>query len=60
MDRRDFLKTTSTMIAGATLAPSTLAGRAGGNGSEGRLVLPINRNWRYSKKFRARRPRPRV
>ena len=50
MDRRDFLKTTSTMIAGATLAPSTLAGRAAAT-SEGRLVLPINRNWRYSKKF---------
>ena len=50
MDRRDFLKTTSTMIAGATLAPSTLAGRAAAT-SEGRLVLPINRNWRYSRKF---------
>jgi beta-galactosidase len=52
MDRRDFLKTTSTVIAGATLAPGTLAGRAATPPSgDGRIVLPINRNWRYSKTF---------
>jgi len=50
MDRRDFIKTTSTLIAGATLAPSALATAAdvmkdGG----GRLVLPMNRNWLYSR-----------
>src|SRR3984885_11747776 len=52
MDRRDFLKTTSTVLAGATLAPRTFAGRApAASSSEGRIVLPINRNWRYSKTF---------
>src|SRR6202044_111074 len=53
MDRRDFLKTTSTVIAGATLAPGTLAGRsaAAAASGDGRIVLPINRNWRYSKTF---------
>jgi beta-galactosidase len=53
MDRRDFLKTTSTVIAGATLAPGTLAGRsaAAAASGDGRIALPINRNWRYSKTF---------
>ncbi|HKV62208.1 MAG TPA: glycoside hydrolase family 2 TIM barrel-domain containing protein [Candidatus Acidoferrum sp.] len=54
MDRRDFLKTTSTVIAGATLAPSALAGNSplpGDSKADGRIVLPINRNWRYNKSF---------
>ncbi len=52
MDRRNFLKTTSTVIAGATLAPGTLTARAAPpSGGDGRIVLPINRNWRYSKTF---------
>jgi beta-galactosidase len=53
MDRRDFLKTTSTVIAGATLAPGTLTGAsaAADASGEGRLVLPINRNWRYNRTF---------
>jgi beta-galactosidase len=68
MDRRDFLRTTSTVIAGATLVPAALAGEratpggeraaAGGASVEGaeaaaggRLVLPMNRNWRYSRAF---------
>ena len=50
MERREFLKTTSTVIAGATLAPGALAGAADA-GSGGRMILPINRNWRYSKSF---------
>ncbi len=52
MERRDFLKTTTTVIAGATLAPRTLAGNPSlpaGSSADGRLVIPINRNWRYSK-----------
>ena len=47
MDRRDFLKTTSTVLAGATLAPGALAGdpaRAADSRAEGRMILPINRN----------------
>jgi beta-galactosidase len=51
VERRDFLKTTSTVIAGAILAPRTLVGDPfpGGATGGGRLVIPINRNWRYSK-----------
>ncbi len=49
MDRRNFLKTTSTFIAGATIARSAFASaKAESNSALGRLVLPINRNWRYS------------
>jgi beta-galactosidase len=49
MDRRDFLKTTGTFIAGATMARSVLAGGADQpSAPQGRLVLPMNRNWRYS------------
>jgi beta-galactosidase len=54
MDRRDFLKTTSTVIAGATLARAALAGNSplpADSKADGRLILPINRNWRYNKSF---------
>ena len=53
MDRRDFLKTTSTVIAGSTLAPGLLAGNSAPAASNagGRLLFPINRNWRYNKTF---------
>jgi beta-galactosidase len=53
VDRRNFLKTTGTLVAATTLAGAaataaispTAAGPAGD-----RLVLPLNRNWRYSRK----------
>ena len=49
MDRRNFLKTTGTFIAGATIARSAFASaRPESNLPQGRLILPINRNWRYS------------
>jgi beta-galactosidase len=54
MYRRDFLKTTSTVLAGATLAPGSLAINstpASDSEATGRLVLPINRNWRYNRAF---------
>ena len=54
MDRRDFLKTTGTVIAGATLAHGALAEnsqQASDSAAGGRLILPINRNWRYNPKF---------
>jgi beta-galactosidase len=54
MQRRDFLKATTTLIAGATLAPRTLAGNPhlpAGSKSDGRWVLPINRNWRFNQSF---------
>ena len=50
MDRRNFLKTTGTFIAGATIARSALANAAAeANAAPGRLVLPMNRNWRFSR-----------
>ncbi len=53
MDRRNFLKTTGTVLAGATLAHSALAesSPSSGTSSTGRTILPINRNWRYNRAF---------
>jgi len=50
MDRRDFLKTTGTFVAGATVAAGlpSAASAADSVPAAGRVVLPINRNWRYS------------
>jgi beta-galactosidase len=50
MDRRNFLKTTGTFIAGATIARSALADASTGPmAAPGRWVLPLNRNWRFSR-----------
>jgi beta-galactosidase len=51
MDRRDFLITAGTLVAGATVSSGVPAsGYAAETTStaQGRKVLPINRNWRYS------------
>jgi beta-galactosidase len=45
MDRRDFLKTTSTLLA-ATALPS-VPSLSAQTTTSGRTVLPINRGWRY-------------
>ncbi|MGC1463319.1 MAG: glycoside hydrolase family 2 TIM barrel-domain containing protein [Terracidiphilus sp.] len=52
MDRRDFLKTTGTMIAATAVAQGLPAAEiaAEAHASKGRVVLPINRRWRYSPK----------
>src|SRR6516162_1836406 len=49
MDRRHFIKTTGTVIAGGALARQTFANpvRQAHPVSGGRMILPINRNWRY-------------
>ena len=52
MDRRGFIKTTGTLIAGATLAPGALAAdrnASGDSGVGGRMELPMNRGWLYSR-----------
>ena len=52
MDRRNFLKTTGTVLAGAALVNQALASSTplpGDSNLEGRLTLPINRNWRFHK-----------
>jgi beta-galactosidase len=52
MDRRGFLKQTGTLIAGAALAPYALpeeGAQLGVATATGRVILPMNRNWRYSR-----------
>jgi beta-galactosidase len=52
MERRRFLERTSTLLAGAVLTPGPLkAGerRSGTPASGGRLVLPMNRSWRFNR-----------
>ena len=52
MDRRGFIKTTGTLIAGATLAPGALAAdrnASDDSGVGGRMELPMNRGWLYSR-----------
>jgi beta-galactosidase len=51
MDRRNFLKTTGTLIAGATVARPALASDTAQSEPSGRQVIPINRGWRYSRTF---------
>jgi len=50
MDRRNFIRTTGTLIAGARLASHALGQSPIANRTAGRLVLPINRGWRFSSK----------
>lgn len=45
MDRRNFIKTTSVLLAGSALPNASAF--ANDNPLYGRMVLPINRNWRY-------------
>src|SRR6201987_187605 len=50
MDRRTFLQQTGTLIAGAALTPYAVSDSAQSDtNAAGRLVLPINRKWRYSR-----------
>jgi beta-galactosidase len=48
MDRRNFLRTTGTLVASGAISKNALAeALSSEKTSGGRLVLPINRNWRY-------------
>jgi len=58
MDRRKFIKNTGTLIAGAALAPYAFPEESAkpvsvepGASASGRLILSMNRTWRYSHKF---------
>jgi beta-galactosidase len=44
MQRRDFLKTSGALVAAAAITPPSVLAQAP---SGSRLVLPINRGWRY-------------
>lgn len=50
MDRRNFLRTTGSLVAGGTIASVLPGAQAAESGEEvaGRIVLPVNRNWRFS------------
>ncbi|HEV8384886.1 MAG TPA: glycoside hydrolase family 2 TIM barrel-domain containing protein, partial [Candidatus Acidoferrales bacterium] len=52
MDRRKFLRSSSAALAALTLQAKRPAQKAAGEQRqhEGRLVLPMNRNWRFSAK----------
>src|SRR5436853_1769507 len=51
MDRRTFLQQSGTILAGAALTPYAVAkdSKQSDSSSGGRLVLPMNRKWRYSR-----------
>ena len=50
MDRRTFLQQSGTLIAGAALTPYAISESAQSDSNPaGRLVLPINRKWRYNR-----------
>jgi beta-galactosidase len=52
MDRREFLRNTGTFIAGAALVPQGLSQnsqQSPASKTQGRLILPMNRNWRFSR-----------
>jgi beta-galactosidase len=52
MYRREFVKTTSTLIAGATLVPEAFAAARPSSGPNGgRELFPINRSWRFNTSF---------
>ncbi|MFL6437491.1 MAG: glycoside hydrolase family 2 TIM barrel-domain containing protein [Terriglobales bacterium] len=48
MNRRKFLQTGSAALAGLSLLPEELSFAAPNGFSSGRLVFPLNRNWRFS------------
>ncbi len=50
MDRRNFMKAAGGAVASATLANNALAStvqQLGDASATGRMILPMNRNWRY-------------
>ena len=49
MDRRDFLRTTGTLVASGAIGKNMFADAVaqGSTSAGGRTLLPINRNWRY-------------
>jgi beta-galactosidase len=59
MDRRDFLKTTGTMVAATAVVQGLPASAQSAAAGKGRVILPFNRRWLYSPKATdAARERP--
>ena len=57
MDRRDFMKSATTLLVGATMHRTNFV-QAAASENHTRLVLPINRGWRYSLDYYANRNLP--
>src|SRR6202050_4530602 len=51
MDRRDFMKAATALLASAALDRSDFAQQGSGSENGARRVLPMNRGWRYSPSF---------
>jgi beta-galactosidase len=49
VDRRDFIKTTGGLIAGAAMASPAFGEEEAAAAGTGRITFPINRNWRFSR-----------
>jgi beta-galactosidase len=49
MDRRDFLRTTASALTAAALKTGDFS--VGTSDNRGRMILPMNRGWRYSRTF---------
>src|SRR3954447_9022787 len=52
MDRRGFIKTTGTLLAGATFVPGAFGAEPDAPAAadaRGRMELPMNRGWLYSR-----------
>src|SRR5271154_1861016 len=47
MDRRDFMKSATTLLVGATMHRTNFV-QAAASENQARLVFPMNRGWRYS------------
>jgi len=47
LDRREFIKTTGTILASVALSDAPSLSRAEELATAGRSILPINRNWRF-------------
>ena len=51
MDRRDFFKSTTALIATSTIGKNLLALAPESAAPGTRIVMPLNRDWRFSSKL---------
>ncbi len=51
MDRRDFLKSTTTLVASTAIGEKLFASRANDAAPANRIMMPLNRDWRFSAKL---------
>jgi len=51
MDRRDFLKSTTTLVATSAMGKNLFALAPEGAPQSTRIVIPLNRDWRFNAKL---------